>query len=138
MDPEIEEQNIATAHERMAMLASKKQKSRKRGFTILASLFVAVIAGLYVGLQYYKKSADRAACIVSQSAIKKTIYSTAGINSYGDDRPLSWDDIEGPTKAFTLRPRCPSGGKYSLPSTWGEVYGNSDYPFHIQCSCEGH
>lgn len=133
-NPSTEEENVATAHKRMATLHRKRMKSRKRKIIITALILLTFIAGLYIGAGKYRDSANRAACFVNQSSIKKAYDSYQGVAS-GEDTQIGtikelWNNFE------SAHPTCPSGGTYVIGSSPEAIYSGEEP--HVRCSHKHH
>ncbi|MFC5049934.1 type II secretion system protein [Rubritalea spongiae] len=83
--------------------------------SVVIAVILVLISVLFVGASYYRTSASRAACIVSQSNIEKAVESYANISQAN----LLYADLDtsGPMAGQGL-PTCPStGGAYTI--AWG-------------------
>ncbi|MGJ8671671.1 type II secretion system protein [Rubritalea sp.] len=102
--------------------------------TVVISMVLTLLSGLFVGASYYRDSASQAACIAQISQIQKGIRSYQNLESlnYGD--AIIEADVIGSNKAIGAIHECPLGGNYILlnvipnpgtPFARCETYGSS-------------
>lgn len=86
---------------------------------VLIWLLIAValvLPVLFVGSQAYKRSADRAACILNQRNVQQAVRAHQNTESLAIGAPIDWKEIFGPA-AYMREPVCPAGGTYTYSST---------------------
>jgi hypothetical protein len=83
-------------------------------FMTVLSIFMAIPI-LFVGVNAWKKGADRATCILNQRNVQKAVRGYQAANNLKSGDHL---DLEVALKAYNLTmPKCPTGCKYTISET---------------------
>jgi Domain of unknown function (DUF4190) len=80
------------------------------GYISVLCYFLAVPV-LFIGARAWKKSSDRAACVINQRNVQCAMRGLQGMQEMREGQTLTADDI----RAFMKLPtHCPSGGEYEF------------------------
>lgn len=99
--------------------------------TILIMVLFALIGVLFSGAKAYKRSSDRAACVMNIHKVQNAVRSYSNLNGLSPGQTL-WagtdlrSELIGPDCYLEALPDCPGGGDYAdlgnrIPSH-GELY----------------
>lgn len=86
------------------------------GYVGMVLVAFAFIPTLFVGAQAYKRSADRAACVLNQRSVQQAVRAYQNTHSLEAGAALDWKEVFGSDK-YMIAPSCPDGGTYTLSET---------------------
>ena len=96
--------------------------------TAIVAVLIMLIAVLFIGVNAYKKSSDRAACVMNIHSLQNAVRSYSNMNGLvpGESAQDLRSELVGPDRFVEELPPCPAGGTYSdlgnrIPSH-GELY----------------
>lgn len=85
--------------------------------TVVIAIILVLISVLFVGANYYRTNANRAACIINLTNMHKAARTVQNISNQ-TDAAVNTAGLTGFTGAATLPipvlPTCPSGGTYAI------------------------
>ena len=81
--------------------------------SVVIAVILLLVSVLFIGVDAWKKSANRAACLVTLSTLQKAVRGYQ--NSNADNPAITQYDMGVIVTAgyFGLAPTCPSGGNYT-------------------------
>ena len=104
--------------------------------TAVIVVMLSLIATLFFGARAWKRSSDRAGCILNIQAVQKAVRGYSNLYGYapGATVPSLKDQIIGPDAFMSKDPKCPAGGT----CTCGEHLGPNVIPpigqLYLSCS----
>ena len=105
--------------------------------TAIIAVLIALIAVLFVGVRAYKRSSDRAACVMNIHSIQNAVRSFSNLNGLAPGQNLPATnlraEIVGPDRYLERSPNCPAGGNYSYLGNRIPQHGE----LYLSCSLAG-
>lgn len=94
--------------------------------TLVISVMLSLIGVLFVGVEAYKRGADRAKCLLNSASVQKAARSHQNLYGLNPGDPMNHvGTIVGPGRMYEIEPVCPKYDAYAwldvVPMT-GQTY----------------
>ncbi len=111
----------------------KLQKLNKRAkgmtlleLTVVILVLLSLISILFVGARAWKKGSDRAGCIMNIRNVQQAVRGHQNMSNKTTADNIVTTEIIGSNGYIETTPSCPSGGTYTLASTYPAI-GSAAY-----------
>ncbi|MFC5049922.1 type II secretion system protein [Rubritalea spongiae] len=82
--------------------------------TVVISMILTLLSGLFLGASYYRNSSSQAVCIAQITQIQKSIRSYQNLEALDYGSRIVETEVIGTDKAIGPLPQCPLGGSYTV------------------------